>query len=47
MALKDLLKKLVTSQAKEVDVPLEAMDRVKRQAEAAEKIRAELRNEKG
>lgn len=47
MALKDLLKKLVTSQAKEVDEPLKILDRMKQTSEAAKRTGQQIRSEKG
>lgn len=46
MGLKEQLKKLVGLTAKESEVPTAMMDRMKRQAEAAEKVRDEIKTEK-
>ncbi|GAH56212.1 unnamed protein product, partial [marine sediment metagenome] len=45
MGLKDTLKKLVTSHAKEISEPLKILDRMKQQAEAAKKAGETVRSE--
>lgn len=47
MGLKEQLKKLVTSQAKEVDEPLKILARLKQSNEAAKRAGQQIRSEKG
>lgn len=46
MGLKEQLKKLVTSQAKEVDIPQTVINNIRKQAEAAKQTGQQIRSEK-